>query len=294
MLKKILMGTVMLGLSATTTLAQSEDKLTTEDFGNGIYMLVGVGGNVGVLTGPDGTFVIDDKYDRVSDQIISIIKGLTDQPITYVINTHYHGDHSGSNTSLKEVGATIIAHDNVRVRMGQDIENKLWGRTVEAVPESQWPTITYSDNTTFHMNGQTAKVIHVPNSHTDGDSIIYFVEANVLHMGDNYFNGLFPYVDIDAGGSLQGMIAAHDTALAMINDETRIMPGHGPEATKADLMETHEMLVDIQNRVQGHIDNGKSLQDILDAKILKDLGDYASFIDEDKMVRITHRSLTGE
>jgi len=291
---KILLTTAFLGLSSVMAYAQSSDALTTEDFGNGIYMLVGTGGNVGVLTGEDGTFVIDDKYERVSDQIISIVKGLTDQPITYVINTHYHGDHTGSNTSLKKIGATIIAHDNVRTRMGQSIENKLFGRTVDPVPESQWPTITYSDNTTFYINDQTVKVIHVPNAHTDGDSLIYFVEANVLHMGDNYFNGMFPYVDIDAGGSLQGMIAAHDKALGMINDNTRIMPGHGPEATKSDLMKTHEMLVDIQNRVQGHINNGKSLQGILDAKILKDLGDYASFIDEDKMVRIAHRSLTGE
>jgi glyoxylase-like metal-dependent hydrolase (beta-lactamase superfamily II) len=293
MLKQFLLSAAILGLSGTGALAQGNDKLTTEDFGNGIYMLVGAGGNVGVLTGEDGTFVIDDKYDRVSDQIISIVKGLTDKPITYVINTHYHGDHTGSNTSLKAVGATVIAHDNVRVRMGQDIENKLWGRTVKAVPESQWPTITFSDDMTFHINAQTAKVVHVPNAHTDGDSIIYFEEANILHMGDNYFNGMFPYVDIDAGGSLQGMIAAHDTALAMINDETRIMPGHGPEASKADLMTAHEMLVDIQNRVQSHIDNGKSLEEILDAKILKDLGDYASFIDEDRMIRIAHRSLTN-
>lgn len=311
MLKTFLWGSVILALTACgadspSAAEQSQEKpaetiqtktavkpdITTQKLSEGMYMLLGPGGNIGVSIGADGVFIIDDKFARFADQIISQIKGLTDQPIRYVVNTHYHGDHTGANAQMKEAGATIIAHENVRKRMGMTFENKAFGRTTEAVDASLWPTVTFSEKATLHFNGQTVTAIHTPKAHTDGDSIIYFKEANVLHMGDNFFNGMFPYIDIDGGGSLQGMIASHGAALSLINDETTIIPGHGPLAVKADLIKAQELLKDIQNRVQSEISKGATLDEILEQDLLKDLSSYSSFIDTVNMVKFAHRSLT--
>ena len=266
--------------------------ITTQDLGDGFYMLLGPGGNIGVSVGDDGVFVIDDKFARFGDQIIEQIRAITDAPIRYVINTHYHGDHSGANAEMKETGAVIVAHDNVRKRMGMTFENKAFGRTTQATDASLWPDVTYSENATFHFNGQTVHAIHTPNGHTDGDSILYFEEANILHMGDNFFFGLFPYIDVDGGGSLAGMIAAHQKALDLINDDSKIIPGHGPLAVKSDLIKAQDMLKTIQKRVQGEIIEGATLENILAKDMLADYAEYSSFIDKDTMVKIAHRSIT--
>ena len=265
-----------------------------ETLGKTFYMLTGPGGNIGVSTGDDGVFVIDDKFDRFGEEIIDVIQSLSSEPIRFVVNTHYHGDHTGGNSKLKATGATIVAHDNVRSRMGISFENKLFGRTVKATEPKQWPDVTFSENATFHMNGQTVNVIHTPNAHTDGDAIIYFTEANILHMGDNYFNGLFPYIDVDSGGSLQGMIQAHQVALDMINDETQIIPGHGPLAVKNDLKTAQSLLIDVQSRVKERMNKGENLDTIIAAKPLADYSSFSSFIDEEKMVRIAYVSLMSE
>ncbi len=289
--------------NANTPLAEAQDSTQTDvvkkdifskKLADGLYLLTGPGGNIGVSIGEDGVFVIDDKFDRFGQQIIDEIAALTDQPIRYVINTHYHGDHTGANAKMKTVGATIVAHDNVRARMGMQIENLTFGRTVEPTDPDQWPTLTFSENMTFHFNGHTVEAIHAPTAHTDGDSIIHFKEANMVHMGDNFFLGMFPYVDVDGGGSLQGMIDAHDRVLAMIDDETQIIPGHGPMAGKADLQKTRDSLADIQARVKAEMDAGADLNTILNKKVLADYKDLAGFIDEDNMVRIAFRSLGGK
>ncbi len=273
---------------------KAEDKapdISTKKLADNFYLLLGPGGNVGVSTGEDGVYVIDDKFSRFADQIIFRIREVTGEPIRYVLNTHYHGDHTGGNVELKETGATIMAHDNVRKRMGMTFENKTWGRTVEAVDEGLWPTLTFSDTTTLHFNGQAVKAIHIPNAHTDGDSIVHFSPANIIHMGDNYFNGLFPYVDVDGGGTLQGMIAAQDKALSLSNDATQIIPGHGPMATKADLQNSRDVLADILARVKAAKDKGLSIEDTVKAVPLDDYKELASFIDQANMVRTTYRSL---
>lgn len=267
-------------------------EITTDDLGGGFYRLVGPGGNIGVSIGDDGVFVIDDKFDRFAGQIIARIKELTEQPITYVINTHYHGDHTGGNGALKDVGAVVVAHENVRARMGISFENKLFGRTVEATSPRQWPTVTFSENATFHFNGQTTQIVHTPSAHTDGDSIVFFKEANILHMGDNYFNGMFPYVDVDSGGSLQGMIASHTLALGMINGSTQIIPGHGDMSSKAELAATRDKLQDILSRVKSRVEAGKTMDEIVEEKILTDMADFSGFINEEAIVKIAYRSLT--
>jgi len=266
--------------------------ITTQELGGGFYMLLGPGGNIGVSVGDDGVFVIDDKFARFGDQIIGQIRAITDAPIRYVINTHYHGDHAGANAEMKETGAVIVAHDNVRKRMGMTFENKAFGSTVKATDPKLWPDVTYSENATFHFNGQTVHAIYTPNAHTDGDSILYFEEANILHMGDNFFFGMFPYIDVDGGGSLAGMIASHDKALELVNDNTKIIPGHGSLAVKADLIKTRDMLKTVEKRVKEEVAGGATLENILKKDILADLAEYSSFIDKDNMVKISHRSVT--
>ena len=274
-----------------------EDKpaytLAQTDLGQGVYMLVGRGGNIGVLTGEDGVFVVDDQFANLAADIIAHIDGMSDGSIRFVANTHYHGDHTGGNQAMRATGASVVAHHNVHTRMSEDQENLLWGRTTPAADPASWPTITFNDNMTFHFSGQTIQVIHVPTAHTDGDSIIYFEEADVLHMGDNFFNGLFPYIDIDAGGTVDGMLAALDEGLLLAGPDTKIIPGHGPLSTEADMQATRDLLADVQLRVKTRIDAGDNLEQILKAGILSDYSNYASFIDEDNMVRIAYRSLTG-
>lgn len=263
------------------------------DLGQGVYMLVGQGGNIGVSSGDDGVFVIDDQFAQLAPAIIAKIDSLSDGSIRFVANTHYHGDHTGGNAVMADTGASIVAHDNVRVRMRQDQENKLWGRTTKATAPESWPTITFSKAMTFHFNGQTIDIVHVPSAHTDGDSIIYFREADVLHMGDNFFNGLFPYIDVDSGGKVAGMISALDKGLSMAGPNTKIIPGHGPLSTPADMKAARDMLADVRYRVVSRVEAGESLDVILEAKILSDYSEFASFIDEDNMIRIAYRSLTG-
>ncbi len=270
-----------------------EYKLQRTDLGQGIYMLVGRGGNLGVSTGADGVFVIDDQFAQFAPAIIEEIGTLSDGPIRFVANTHYHGDHTGGNEAMRDTGASIVAHDNVRVRMSTPQENKLWDRTTPATGEKAWPTITFSETMTFHFNGQTIDVVHVPKAHTDGDSIIYFREADVLHMGDNFFNGMFPYIDVDGGGNVAGMIAALDRGLELGGANTKIIPGHGPLSKPSDMKAARDRLADIQARVKKGIDSGQTMQQMIDAKILSDYSAFASFIDEENMIRIAFRSLTG-
>ena len=268
--------------------------LRVETIGDNLHVIFGSGGNVGVSTGDDGVIIIDDKFSKNAAEILSTLKTLSDQPLRYVLNTHYHGDHTGSNIEMKETGATIMAHDNVRKRMGMTFENKAFGRTTKATDPKAWPTLTFSDTATLHFNGQQVDIIHTPSGHTDGDSIIKFVEANVIHMGDNFFNGLFPYIDVDGGGSLNGMIAAHTAALAMSDSGTQIIPGHGPMSAPKDLEVARGILITVKTRVEAGINAGKSADDLVRENILQDLSKYASFINEETMIRIAYRSLSTQ
>jgi len=265
--------------------------ITLDRIDDGFYLLGGPGGNIGVSTGEDGVYVIDDKFSRFAPQILARIREISDQPIRFVINTHFHGDHTGANAEMKETGALILAHDNVRERMVNDFETQKEGG--DAPGEALWPTLTFSDTATLHFNGQTATAYHTPHAHTDGDSMIVFMPANIIHMGDDYFNGLFPFVDVDSGGTLQGMIAAQEKILSMADDDTKIIPGHGPMATKADLQKTHDILADILSQVQAAKDSGLSLDETLETVTLDEYKDLSSFIDQKGMVRATYRSLEG-
>ena len=270
--------------------APKAPEVKVTDLGGGLYMLVGRGGNLGISIGDDGVVVIDDQFENMAPAIKGAIAELTDQPVRFLVNTHFHGDHSGGNEAFIADGTTIVAHHNVHKRLNSETTSELFGRTSAARPEAS-PQLTYSTDMVFHLNGQEAQLIHTPNAHTDGDTIIYFATADVLHMGDNYFNGLFPYIDTGAGGNVDGMIAAHQKALALAGPNTKIIPGHGPLATKADLKAANDMLIDVRARVASAMEGGKSVDEVVAMDPLKGLEQYESFINKDNMVRSVYFSL---
>ncbi len=274
--------------------APAKPNITSQDLGGGFYMLVGPGGNIGVSTGPDGVYMIDDKFARFGQEIIDVVATLSDKPISYVLNTHHHGDHTGANVELKAVGATIVAHDNVRARMGTAYQNKAFGREQAARDAALWPTLTFSDELTLWFNGDAVHAIHIPSAHTDGDSIVHFSNANIIHLGDNYFKGMLPFVDVDSGGSIQGMIKAQQIAYDLADDNTKIIPGHGPLSTKAELGESIKILQAIHDRVKARMDAGESLEAIVAADPLEDMTHLESFIKKPFMVTATWRSLGGD
>jgi len=269
----------------------SAPDISAKMIADNFYVLTGPGGNVGVSAGEDGVYIIDDKFSRFADQILFRIREISDEPVRFVLNTHLHGDHTGANAEMKETGAIVFAHDNVRARMASNFEKNTPETERPAPGEEVWPTLTFSETATLHFNGQTATAHHVPKAHTDGDSMVVFMPANIVHMGDNYFNGLFPFVDIDSGGNLEGMITAQDKVLSLVDEETKIIPGHGPMATKADLEASREILVDILAQVRNAKDSGMSLEETQEAVTLDEYKDLSSFIDQKGMVAQAYRSL---
>lgn len=265
------MRTLILMVTALTVASAAnaqEKKVEFESFqlSETVYMLTGAGGNVGVSSGSDGLYIIDDQVKEVSGPLLGAIRKISDKPIRFVINTHYHGDHTGGNESIGKAGAVIVAQDNVYKRMSTDQASVFMNNVTPAYAKAALPVITFNDRVSFHLNGETAKVFHVANGHTDGDSIIYFEGSNVIHMGDMYFNGLYPYVDLDAGGSIKGMIEAAELALSLSNDGTRIIPGHGPLALTDDLRGYRDYLVQATANVQSLIDEGNDLQQVIAAR----------------------------
>jgi len=272
----------------------TKPNITAEDLGGGFYMLLGPGGNIGVSTGEDGVYMIDDKFARFGQEIIDVVATLTDKPITYVLNTHHHGDHSGANAEMKAVGATVVAHDNVRARMGISYMNNAFNRQQDARPAELWPTLTFSDEMTLWFNGDEVRAIHVPAGHTDGDSIVHFAEANIVHLGDNFFRGMLPFIDVDSGGTIQGMINAQKIAFDLSDTDTKIIPGHGALATKGDLARSIERLQAIHDRVKARKDAGESLAAIIAADPLADMTELEGFMKKPNVITAAWRSLGGE
>jgi len=288
---------VLTTLGAVPVLAQqdmSNVQIRTEKAGGNVYALFGRGGNIGLSVGEDGAFLIDDQFAPLTGKILAAVGELTDEPVRFVINTHWHGDHTGGNENLGEAGATIVAHRNVRQRMSVEQVMEAFGRTVPPSPPAALPVITFDDGVTFHQNGDTIRVIHVANAHTDGDSIIYFEEANVLHMGDTFFHQMYPFIDLGSGGSIDGVIAAAAKGLEIADGETRIIPGHGPLAGRAELESYHGFLTEIRDRIAKMIDEGKSLEAIVAAKPTSewDAEWGGGFIRPQALVETVHRSLT--
>ncbi len=292
-----LAAAAILFASAAPALAQrdfSAVEIKTISVAPGIYMLEGAGGNIGLSVGPDGAFVIDDQYAPVSGKILEAIAKVSDKKVKFVLNTHWHEDHTGGNEAFSNSGAIIVAHDNVRKRLKEGLKTARY--ETPPAPVAALPVITFSDEASFYWNGHEIRVRHPARAHTDGDAIVYFETANVVHMGDIFFNIGYPFIDLDSGGDLDGVIAAHETVLAAIDNDTKIIPGHGPLATKSDLAAHVAMLKDVRARIAALIGKGLDEEAVVKADPLKDLNPKwgASFINGEEMTRTAYRSLKAK
>ncbi len=292
--QKLLSYTAIFGmlLTATSIYAQrdfSKVEIKAEKLSDQIYVLFGSGGNIGVCVGPEGVLMIDDQFAPLSEKIVTAIKDLSDHPVKYLLNTHWHGDHTGGNENFAKKGAFIIAHDNVRKRMSKDHVMKAFDRVVPASPKAALPVLTFSENMSLHFNGEKIVAFHVHNAHTDGDALIYFSKSNILHMGDTYFNGRFPYIDLSTNGSIDGIIKAANQALFIIDEDTKIIPGHGPVSNKKELMAYRDTLMGIRSKVKNAVDQGMSIEEIKAANFLEGLDDWGTgFINGDRFLDILY------
>ena len=270
--------------------AEAKPTLITTEITDTLFMIKGeggfTGGNVVVAVGDKHLVMIDDKIPAMGEPLMKAVKAISDRPITFLVNTHLHKDHSGNNAAFAKQHTHIVGHDNVRVRM----KNKADQYAVEDLP-----VLTYSQSMSIHIAGQPAVLTHTPSAHTDGDSIIHFTEAKVLHAGDLFFNGLFPYIDLDSGGSVDGYIRAQQTILNNIDDNTTIIPGHGPIADKKTLQKHNAMLIDAKRIVEAALSKGQSLEQMQADKVLSKYQSYHwGFITQDKMIAQLYRDLADK
>lgn len=280
-----------IGFSTTISAQRFKDvTITTEKLTEHIYMLKGAGGNIGVSVGEDGVFVIDDQFAELTDKILVAIKDISDKPIHYVVNTHWHGDHTGGNINMTHQGVKIIAHDNVRKRLEETPKRDNTMRAKEALP-----VITFNDKLSVYINGEQVYIFHVAHAHTDGDSLLYFTKSNVLHTGDTYFQGWYPYIDLNSGGSVNGYIAAVKKGLSLINNDTIIIPGHGNISNKKEYTTYLNMLETLKTTILSEIKKGQTEEQVANnselTKTFDDLGYNWNFINSEKIRRTFYRSL---
>jgi glyoxylase-like metal-dependent hydrolase (beta-lactamase superfamily II) len=262
----------------------------------GVWMLVGLGGNIGVSAGEDGVFVVDDQFAPLGPKIREAIAQISGKPLRFVLNTHWHGDHTGGNEPMAEAGALIVAQDNVRRRMSVDQFLEVFGgQKVPAAPLKALPVVTFSQEVTFHLNGDEIHVSHVRTAHTDGDVIVHFRRANVVHTGDVFLHGSYPIIDYSTGGTVDGSIAGLARVLQLANADTKIIPGHGPLADRAAVQAAHDMLVKVRERVAELVAQGKTLEEVQAAKPTKDFDDQwaKSFLKPDVFVMMVYKTLPG-
>src|SRR5687768_2750714 len=251
---------------ATVTAAQAQTdwskvEVKVHKVNGNVYMLEGAGGNIGVSVGPDGILIVDDQYAPLADKIKAALKTLGEDKLKFVLNTHWHGDHTGSNAAFGPE-APVIAHDNVRKRLSTEQRNEFFKRTTPPSPREALPIITFGHSLTVHFNGEEIRVIHFPQGHTDGDSIIFFTNSNVVHMGDHFFAGRFPFVDLDSGGNVEGFTKNVADVIAKLPAGVKIIPGHGPLSTPDDLKLFHRMLIETTNIVRKKMAAGKTLAEM--------------------------------
>jgi glyoxylase-like metal-dependent hydrolase (beta-lactamase superfamily II) len=269
--------TAVLALILTPTSAQAQRdwdavEIRVEQLTPSVYVIFGTGGNIGVSVGEDGVFLIDDQFAPLTTRILDAIGEITDEPVRFVFNTHWHGDHTGGNENLGDAGALLVAHRNVRARMSVDQVLERVGRPVSTTPASPagaLPVVTFTESISFHINGDELEAFHVEHAHTDGDAIVFLADANVVHMGDTFFRDRFPFIDTASGGSIDGLIAAVGQALAVMDADTQIIPGHGVVSTRTDLRAYADALKGMRGAVAELMAAGHSLEEIQAARPIR-------------------------
>jgi glyoxylase-like metal-dependent hydrolase (beta-lactamase superfamily II) len=260
-------------LTCHATFAQDEPELTIERLSDTISVLFGQGGNIGVFAGIEGTFIIDDQFDGNGERITQAVATLSDRPIDFVLNTHWHWDHAGSNEFFSHGGSTIIAHDNVRKRLKDGMYMSLRDLEVPPAPAAALPVITFNESLSLHLDGEEILMFYVTAGHTSGDGMVWFKGSNIIHMGDNFLSGVYPIVDVDDGGSLDGMISTVNTVLEFVDDETKIIPGHGPVGDKAMLRAYRDMCVTLRDRITDMKGRGMTVDEMIEANVTEGLDD---------------------
>ena len=268
-------------------------QIESEKVADGLYMLTGAGGNLGVSIGDDGAFIVDSQFDELGAKILAKIEELGSERPRFVVNTHWHGDHTGGNEPMAAAGATVFAHHNVMKRMREGL-TRAGGNVTAPSPDAALPLVTYDDGVTFHVNGQTIRATHYRHAHTDGDTVLWFEGDNVVHIGDIMFNGIYPFLDHESGGSIQGTLRAVNDVLSRIDGATRIIPGHGPLATRSDLITYRDMLQGVYGAIQAEVAAGKTLEQAIEADPLAEWNEAwgQAFIRPERMVRLVWASVT--
>ncbi len=256
-------------------------------------MLVGAGGNLGLSVGEDAVFLVDDQYAPLTPKIQAAIAKLTAKPVKFVLNTHWHGDHTGGNENFGKAGAIIVAHRNVRARMDSEQFIEFLGAKATRSPKDALPVVTFNQDITFHVNGEEVRAFHVNRAPTDGDAIVHVARGDIIHMGDCFFNRMYPFIDTSSGGTVEGVIAAADLVLARSTERTKIIPGHGPLATRADLQAYRDMLATVLGRIQQMIRDGKKLEEITASKVSADYDEKwgKGFIRPEKFAEMIAKNL---
>ncbi len=292
----LLLPLLLLANAATAQLQPPDITIRPEAVAPGVWVLFGSGGNIGVSAGPDGVLLVDDQFAPLTPKIEAAVRDINPGSIRFVLNTHWHGDHTGGNEALAGKGALVIAQDGVRRRLSSDNFNEFLQNATPAAKPGAWPIITFNEEMSLHLNGEDIRIIHVPQAHTDGDAVVHFRQANVMHLGDLYFNGLYPFIDVDSGGSWSGLLAAVERVLEISNDETRFIPGHGPMSNRADLVAYRDMLATTGDRMRRLILEGQTLEQITASAPFAEYDEqwHWAFITKERYLQILHRAIKLE
>ena len=297
-MRKFCLFVVLLSLAVLATAQQQQDfskvEIKVTKVAGTVYMLQGMGGNIGVSVGEDGILIVDDQYAPLADKIKAALKGITDKPVKFVLNTHWHFDHTGGNPQFGET-APIIAHENVRKRLQSGGSITFLKMEVPPASKAALPVVTFNDKVTVHINGEDIRAIHFPKGHTDGDIVVFFPQSNVVHMGDDFFSGMFPFVDLDSGGSVQGLIADIAQIIPMLPPDAKVIPGHGPLSNLDDLRKFEDMLRGTSAAVAAAMKQGKTLDQMKQEKVLANFADWGKgFLKADQFTEILYNDLSGK